>query len=266
METQLTGYDAFLAALKAQGMTSGTISGYLSDLNQFCRFFGFTFEHATSDELSSLHTPHVYSYFDSLAGRGICRHTLKRSLSSVRRMYDALLAGGYLHENPARAIRLKTLPEKRLPDESIVAAFTFLENRTRYGGRLLNARDQLILLFMLFLGVHLYRIPRLSLLDLKKDGLGLLLRVTAHRLLPVDGVVLKSLHAYLALRPYACLALFVDVTGRHAIFSSAVGEMLKTLESSLKFDTSLIHPTSLWLESHTEESDALLESIEPHLA
>jgi hypothetical protein len=131
---------------------------------------------------------------------------------------------------------------------------------------LLNARDQLILLFMLFLGVHLYRIPRLSLHDLKKDGLGLMLRVTAHRLLPVDGVVLKSLHTYLALRPYACLALFVDVTGRHAILSSALEEMLKILESSLKLDTRLIHPTSLWLENHAEECDALCKSIEPHLA
>ena len=256
-------YEGFLQELKSSGSADRTISAYMKDLTHCFEHLGFCFEDAADEELASIRAEQITGYLQSLGRKGASFSTVKRNLASVRRFFDYLVSSGSVRQNPAKDLRLSSLEGEPLSEERILSIFALLASRSRLGGVAIHLRDELILLFMIFLGVREYRIPKLTLQNLRRGEYGLSLRLTRHWTAPIDGVILSRLHAYLKLREGSCDALFLAVRRHRHIASSAVGDLLQGISDGVRvsLEPRILHSTYLWLQNNPEKCDALLAKI-----
>jgi site-specific recombinase XerD len=256
-------YSGFVAELKRRGAAERSISAYCVDLGQFFRFHGLSFRDVTQSEIASLPPDAVTSFVSALVEGGGEFTTARRHLSSLRTFYDYLVTRGFLQENPARGIRLSSLSGNLLSEEKILKIFEYLSAKDQFGGEPFRLRDELILLFMLFLGVKSYWIPKLTLSDLRKGDPAPVLRVSRKKSLPVDGAILERLREYLKIRPQGSMALFASHRKDHAIPLSALESLLAKVSSGIGEDLShaTMNQTSLWLQQNPERSNEILAKI-----
>jgi site-specific recombinase XerD len=253
----------FACALQSRGVAKRTTNAYLVDLAQFFRFHGLSFEGATAAQITALPPDAVSLFINALVEGGGHFTTVRRHLSSLRAFYDHLITVGVATENPARKIRLASLSRDPLPEEKILKIFGFLSEKETFGGEAFRLRDELMLLFILFLGVRSYRIPQLTLTDLRKGDPAPSLRVSPRKSLPIDGVILRRLHEYLKIRPQGSEALFASQRRDRAIPSSALEALLAKISEAIGRELTplLLSQTSLWLQQNPERSNAILAKI-----
>ena len=256
-------YQGFAADLKDRGVRERSIKAYYRDVEQFFLFHGLSFKDVTHSEIDSLQAGAVNSFVSALIEGGGQYSTARRRLTSLRFFYDYLARCDIVHENPARGIRLSSLPGNPLPEEKILKIFDYLSAKDPFGGEAFRLRDELILLFMLFLGVKSYWIPKLTLSDLRKGDPVPFLRVSRKKSLPLDGAILARLKEYLKIRPQGSNALFASHRKDHPIPASSLESLLGKISSSIGEDLTheKLNQTSLWLQQNPERSNEILAKI-----
>lgn len=91
-------------------VSDNTLESYLRDVEHFLTYLR---ENGTEDPAFA-GTGTVEAFVEAQASSGKSNATITRAVASVRSFYQFLAAGGYVQENPAKAVKLKKT-EKKLP-------------------------------------------------------------------------------------------------------------------------------------------------------
>lgn len=171
-----------------------TLKAYVTDLERFALFVSDIDAPDQVDHLS------IRSYLSQLQQEGVRRSTVLRKLSSLRSFYKYLRARGYVQADPTLAVGTPR-EEKRLPQFLELDEVEALLNAPDTSN-LVGLRDRAILELLYSTGM---RISELVALDVEMlDAEDTILRIEGkgkkERLVPIGGVAMEALEAYLARR------------------------------------------------------------------
>lgn len=208
--------DSFLDYLRqVRRYSDNTVSAYRRDLQRFRDFL----TRAGVEEAERVHGSHVRQYAASLHRDGRQGRSVQRSLSAIRSFFNFLARQGLAEHNPAAGVQAPR-QQRRLPkamDADQVDQYLRPLADTDTG-----LRDQAMAELFYSSGLRLSELASLDLGDLdRRQGL---VTVTGKgrktRTVPVGGVALKAIDAWLAVRP--------DLPGEDALFTSNRGRRIST--------------------------------------
>jgi len=256
----------FLAFLKKQGASDRTLKAYLSDLHAFFVHMNLDLANLDTAALEAIRTEDIESFIGDLGSRNLRLSTIKRRVAAVRTYFRFLFDQGLIANNPARVVTVRPIREDGLSSQQISSIFTYLSQHQQSYDEwesLRYRRDELILLLMIFYGVHQYQIPGLKLSAIQHSGKRLALRIGRNETSTLDGFVLQKLRAYLAGRNSNADPLFLEVAKRKPIGYGSLRAIFTELNSALglKCTPKLLHTTFQSLQQNPEERKKLLHSI-----
>jgi site-specific recombinase XerD len=257
-------YSSFLTYLRNERVSHRTASGYCSDIRKFCRDRNLSLAGLSSDAFKGITPFDIETHLNSLSARGARAATLKRSLAGIRRFFAYLLVQGMVQANPADEVVLSVTDDRALNQEQVLSIFRFLRLRSREVSPRIALRDELILMFLIFVGLRRDHIPLLKVQSLEPSNGTLRLRVDGHTSVTVDGPVQGHLHMYFKRYPSRSGFLFTNDTGGRGLSAAALRKLLGEISKGLAMDLRhpCLHKTHLWLATNPESANILLARIE----
>jgi tyrosine recombinase XerC len=186
------------------------VKSYRSDLADCAAFL----VHRRLGPLADADTRVLRAYLADLVDRGLARTSIARRLAALRSFYRFLLRRGRLALNPAGDVRTPR-PEKTLPgylpvDETEALLRAAAERATPAG-----PRDRAVIEVLYATGIRVSELAGLDVadVDLREGAVRVLGKGGKERVVPMGAKAVDAVRAYLAGRPRATGALFVNERG-----------------------------------------------------
>ncbi len=251
---------AFLTDLDVnRGASPDTVRSYGSDLQQVLAFVR-TRQRTRSPKLSALNLDTIRAYLAWLDQQGDKATTLARKLATLRSLFRFLIREGRATDNPAAQVRTPKLPRPlpRVLNKDDANALMELPQ----GSGIPAARDRAILETLYSTGARVSELVSLNVNDV--DWRNGLVRLSGkgrkERIVPIGGVALAQLRAYLAQRGAPAATGLQDKTRDAPVFQNLRGGRL-TARSVAR----IVAKYSLPLQGGRISPHALRHSFATHL-
>lgn len=258
--------DLFVQCLQKEKLNRRTIKAYSVDVNGFLSDLRAGTRTPDLSMLGGILPNDVKAYLLHLGQQKFRHTTIKRKLAALRRFFSFLVQNGFLTASPLAGISIAREDRDVIPIENLITIFSYYAHErqkkdTTTSTRLL--RDEVIVLFLLFLGIRQYHLVRLRLSHIKRDGQQLVLNSPNGAAVHLHGIILSKLHSYVAQRRSTSDTLFLEPNGPKAVTLSSLHSIMTELSCILQIKCtprSLYH-TFLHLQSNPEEEQRVLAEI-----
>jgi integrase/recombinase XerD len=259
-EELLTGFSEHL---RKQAKSKHTIRAYLADVRKLVRFF----QNGNSEHPLTQTTPDsVDAYVQHLEATTPSDSSVKRQVMGLRQFFSFLVRRKLIQTNPIRSVSVVHLPVDAIPDSNLRRVFDHLYARQtteRPEDALRYLRDELLLLFMLVLGVRQYQLPLLRVSGMKKEDGAYQLTVAQNFIIKLDTVILGLLHNYLKARQCNGDIIFVEPVTKRPISPASIHAVLTelTYAAGSPVTPKTIRHTFERFQTYPETANSLLEWI-----
>jgi integrase/recombinase XerD len=259
-EELLTGFSEHL---RKQAKSKHTVRAYLADVRKLVRFF----QNGNSEHLLTQTTPErVDAYVQHLEETTPSDSSVKRQVMGLRQFFSFLVRRRLIQTNPIRSVSVVHLPVDAIPVANLRRMFEHLYTRQtteRQDDTIRYVRDELMLLFMLVLGVRQYQLPLLRVSGMKKEDGAYQLTVAPNFIIKLDGVILGLLHNYLKTRQYGGDTIFAEPLTKRPISSASIHAVMTelTYAAGSPVTPKTIRHTFERFQTNPETANSLLEWI-----
>jgi integrase/recombinase XerD len=269
MDALVREYLAYLSV--ERGASGNTIDAYRRDLQAYVCFM--TQQRSVSGPEVAARDD-VTAYIGALRDRGLAPASIERAVSAVKGFHRFLVREGFTDNHPVSTLPLPKVPQ-RLPDViSMDDAGRLLDQPFPDGP--IGLRDRAILEVLYGCGLRASEVARLDIgdLDVEAGFVRVLGKGGKERLVPVGGLALQALTAYLgvariALRPASSVraqdpAVFLSVRGRR-LSRQSVHTIVRACGRKVGLDS--LHPHTLRhsFATHLLEGGADLRALQEML-
>lgn len=212
----VTGYLNSIAVERS--LSTNTLSAYQRDLDRYLAYL----DTAGVTDLQSIDPVLVAGFSERLAGEGLARSSIARTLTAVRSFHKFCLGEGWTVDNPARNLALPK-QDKRLPKPISVDAVTRLIDAAGMNEPPLGPRDAALVEVLYGTGARISEALGLDVDDIDMAGQAVRLfgKGRKERIVPLGSYAIDAIDSYLV-RARPALAqkgrgtprLFLNTLGR----------------------------------------------------
>lgn len=249
--------------LRKQAKSKHTVRAYLADVRKLVRFL----QNGSSEHPLTQTTPDsVDAYVRHLEETTPSDSSVKRQVMGLRQFFSFLVRRRLMQSNPIRSVSVVHLPVDAIPAANLRRLFEHLYTRRtaeRQEDVIRYVRDELMLLFMLVLGVRQYQLPMLRVSGMKKEDGAYRLTVAQNFVIKLDGVILGLLHNYLKARQCSGDIIFVEPLTKRPISAASIHAVLTelTYAAGSPVTPKTVRHTFERFQTNPETANSLLEWI-----
>ena len=191
--------DSFLSYIQHEKRLSAhTLTAYSTDLAQFANFLLQTFDTSAPEKATFRE---IRAWIMELSDAKNTATSVNRKIASLRAFYGFLLRKKHITQNPMLKVKALKTP-KKLPTFMEERAMDLLFDKVPFGSDFAGRRDKLIIDLLYGTGIRLAELIGLEMKDVDLFGskITVLGKRNKQRIIPVSGLLIKEIQAYLPVR------------------------------------------------------------------
>ncbi len=258
---------AFLNSLRKEKRSEHTIDAYAADIHQLIAFLKPDGQESSELPLSEVSPSTIESYLNHLARSAVQVPTIKRKLAAIRKYFDFLRRTKLVETNPAETLAVASVHYDVLPREKILQIFQYCHKRRSISHNeeaFRYLREELILLFLLFLGVRQYQLPLLKLSRIQTIDGAATLKLSDSTSFQISPMIARKMRIYLTQRRSSLDPIFLEPSSRKPLTQPSITSLMIELSVALQVrcTPTVFHHTYLDLALRPEDTTRLLQDIE----
>jgi site-specific recombinase XerD len=225
---------AFLLSLRQENLAEGSLRAYGADIDGFldyCRLL------PKKPDVGLLSSVHLGAYIQHLVGNGAKYATVRRNVIGLRRFFGFLVQQRALQRNPFAGLRITPQYSDVLPLAKLTEMFQYCSRREieeTGSEKIRYLRDQVILMFIVFLGVRQYQIPRLRLSAITRQDRIMTLKVSEKAAIQLEGPIMARLKSYLNRRDSSNDLVFLEPESNRPVRTSSIAALLLEISYAVR--------------------------------